>query len=1258
MVFILLLLTTLSCSKKGQQVDTNISITSFIGGSTFSGGVMIWGIGPNEKKMAISLLNESDAKEMLLDSGLWSFYATGWTGANQLEGAMSCAFSEMDLSPENPNVNLSMKPENCINTDFAPTNFTSGNEFNTIKFIICNDINGKVAGDNCDSTEKGTARSFRFVFKSIDEDNNELNGLSSACIDETDANSITQTTFKIPVGNIDIPLFAIGIETFSNTGCIGSNINFEFPQGLLSGSNVSHVFSNSSITEIFLESQVIAPSLSGYSNSSAVYNENISIANNSVSNIGGVVSTYTIVPALPSGLAISAATGIISGTPTSTSALATYTVTATGPSGATSTTSLDITILEELPIISSYTDVIASYLENSIITVNSPAVSGGAIASYSIAPALPTGLTLNTTTGTITGTPTVLAASAVYTVTATNGGGVATIDVTIEVVAAGVLTFDSTALHDFGSVTTGVTSSSLLITVTNSGGSLVTAMTDVGLSAPFLFQGGYPGTGGDCSATLSPGVSCTLAVDYSPTVTGLHTSSIDLSYHDGNVTQNTTKPIQGTGMTPANLTISESDAYDFSSVTIGATSEHTFTISNTGESDATAINDTALTGTYQYKGGSFPGIGGTCNTITPLGGSLSCTVIVEYIPPTALTHNATINIDYNNGQAAANTPRTLTGTGITPALLSFDDGGAYDFGIGELYESIPFNDQGTWDAGGNSPSLADGVGTASDYYKVSAAGTQNLGSGDQVFAINDLLVYSGSAWVKRSPPKVHLFTVTNSGGSTATSITGGSLFTPFRFSGAGATFPGNVNGDCLTTLPSGGSCTVEVEVTSTSIGINNLNLDISYNDGASAQVASINMMTKGGFIISAASTQDSKCIAFNNGVIKCWGGNIYGQLGRSNTLGVGAGPGEMGNILSTVSLQGAFEVKELAGGNNHFCALSRDGDVKCWGRNQAGQLGLGDVLDRGDGPSEMGGNLPSVNLGTGMTAKRIRAAGDFTCAILNNDKVKCWGENGNGQLGIENTSDKGSNPADMGDNLQYTNLGTGMIAKDLTLGNFHACAILADDSIKCWGRGNFGAISSGTTQDVGDNAGEMGDNLPFVSLGGPFTSSVAAGPNHTCSILSDNTLKCWGFNSSGQLGLENTTNAGSTSPTMALNLAVVDLAGVPVQIITSHDNEVCALLAGTVKCWGDGSLGGLGKGTVNNLGDGVSEMGVNLTAIDFGAGRSVIKLFPKTTCALLDNHELKCWGRNDSGQLGLGDTLNRGDGAGEMGDSLPAVELR
>ncbi|RYX78238.1 hypothetical protein EON76_06670, partial [bacterium] len=154
-------------------------------------------------------------------------------------------------------------------------------------------------------------------------------------------------------------------------------------------------------------------------------------------------------------------------------------------------------------------------------------------------------------------------------------------------------------------------------------------------------------------------------------------------------------------------------------------------------------------------------------------------------------------------------------------------------------------------------------------------------------------------------------------------------------------------------------------------------------------------------------------------------------------------------------------------GDEHGCALFASGDVKCWGGSQYGQLGQGDMASRGDEPGEMGAALPFIDLGTGVKAKLIDAGRDYTCALTTDNRLKCWGRNQYGQLGAINGSNYGDQPNTMGDNLPFVDFGASRTVSKMSIGANHACVILDDQSIKCWGRNQYGQLGYGDTNSRG-----------------------------------------------------------------------------------------------------------------------------------------------------------------------------------------------
>ncbi|HEC09535.1 MAG TPA: hypothetical protein ENI86_08205, partial [Acidimicrobiales bacterium] len=147
-----------------------------------------------------------------------------------------------------------------------------------------------------------------------------------------------------------------------------------------------------------------------------------------------------------------------------------------------------------------------------------------------------------------------------------------------------------------------------------------------------------------------------------------------------------------------------------------------------------------------------------------------------------------------------------------------------------------------------------------------------------------------------------------------------------------------------------------------------------------------------------------------------------------------------------------------------------------------GRLGRGSTTNVGSSSSDMGDNLSPVDLGAGRTAVAISTGGRHTCALLDDGTVKCWGLGSSGQLGTGGDETRGDQPGEMGDNLPAADLGTGRTAVAVSAGEAHTCALLDDGTVKCWGYDVAGQLGQGTRQNLGDQPGEMGDALPPVDL--------------------------------------------------------------------------------------------------------------------------------------------------------------------------------
>ncbi len=265
----------------------------------------------------------------------------------------------------------------------------------------------------------------------------------------------------------------------------------------------------------------------------------------------------------------------------------------------------------------------------------------------------------------------------------------------------------------------------------------------------------------------------------------------------------------------------------------------------------------------------------------------------------------------------------------------------------------------------------------------------------------------------------------------------------------------------------------------------------------------------------------------------------------------------------------------ISGGENDTCALISGGAVECWQSTPVAVSGLQhDVV-------------------------AISDSGLQTCALLRGGAVKCWGINDHGQLGNGTTKDSWTPVA-------VTGLQHGVVA--ISVGNAdgdHACALLRDGTVRCWGENEFGQLGDGTTQQratpvkvqgLRDVAAVVvnsydtyallrGGTVEYVSKTALKVSglqdnviAISAGVGHECALMRDRTVRCWGNNDEGQLGNGADLNAFREIPGSNTPITVTGLHGV--LAITSGRSHSCALLhGGRVKCWGDNGSGELGNGT-------------------------------------------------------------------------------
>lgn len=419
----------------------------------------------------------------------------------------------------------------------------------------------------------------------------------------------------------------------------------------------------------------------------------------------------------------------------------------------------------------------------------------------------------------------------------------------------------------------------------------------------------------------------------------------------------------------------------------------------------------------------------------------------------------------------------------------------------------------------------------------------------------------------------------------------------------------------------------------------------------------------------------------------------------------------------------APQASDFALGGSHTCALNRQGRLKCWGMNEMGQLGLGDSLNRGDNDAEMGASLPDVVLGPKQRFGAVTTGDVTTCAVVIDDadkadssghvghRIACWGvlvSPDSRQVGKaspledfayisedlmrappispspmrlhagayhfcatglpgEQSACKGANASGQIETpdkpLNFTLSGAQAMpwymrrTQRLRTGLFTSC-FFGDNTAQGAGPNTWWCQGNNEDHRLGINAATTSAQAagPLLLPGNVVPSDVAPGAYYGCATNAQNELFCWGSHL--------VVGRSATKPVAA-----------PTAIHFPNDERVAQLAPGwthmcvittarKIRCWGEGNQGGrLGTGrtdvtpvTPDQNGLVSSETDVGFTPDPEQGDR--LRCGSRHCCIRQGSTDrLKCWGLNRSGQLGLGDTNDRGDAPGEMGANLPYVDL-
>ncbi len=374
---------------------------------------------------------------------------------------------------------------------------------------------------------------------------------------------------------------------------------------------------------------------------------------------------------------------------------------------------------------------------------------------------------------------------------------------------------------------------------------------------------------------------------------------------------------------------------------------------------------------------------------------------------------------------------------------------------------------------------------------------------------------------------------------------------------------------------------------------------------------------------------------------ECWGQNTAGEVGDGTTTPASL-PVAVLNDAGKAALTGVTAIAAAS----DSCALLNDGTVRCWGGNSYGQLGIGTT----SGPQACSGQACSTlpvevedPAGSGplTDVTAIALGGNDACAVLADTSAVCWGDNQDGQIGNVNAPLDADLPVAVKNDPSGLAL-TGIVG--ISVGGSHACAVLMDGTARCWGYNFLGQFRDGTRQQ-GSAPTEVLDSSGMSPLSGVV--QIAAVEDGTCAVLADQTVQCWGGGAYGQLG-NGTTTFDQLLPTSVYSGSGPGVLSAVSQVAVGGDNA-CALLSdGTLACWGDNSFLQLGDGILvgpNSCGSGFCgttpqpvEDSSTHAAMTGAIGVSTVGV---NACALLNGGAVRCWGQNADLELGDGTSVSR-----------------
>lgn len=328
------------------------------------------------------------------------------------------------------------------------------------------------------------------------------------------------------------------------------------------------------------------------------------------------------------------------------------------------------------------------------------------------------------------------------------------------------------------------------------------------------------------------------------------------------------------------------------------------------------------------------------------------------------------------------------------------------------------------------------------------------------------------------------------------------------------------------------------------------------NGGGTAPMATITQVSTGG---------NHSCAVLTSTEVRCWGSNIEGGLGT----GSAGSPVNAQPVVAATGNGNLTNVRQVSAGFTHTCAVLLGGQVRCWGRNDEGELGNDDNADTNRPVTVT--NLDGTGPLTGVA--QVSAGKNFTCATFANGRVACWGAGAAGQLGDEtnNPHDRPVLVAGLGGAGSLSNVA------EVHAGLLHACARINTGRVACWGDNTHGQLGKG------DGPAENRPHVVTVPSNAALTgvTGLGVGDDHSCARLGNGQVRCWGRNTGGQLGDRSTVDR-KRAVAMQNVAGTVNLGGAgsgQFAIGGGLDHTCLRLGGGQAVCVGSNDKGQLGDAT-------------------------------------------------------------------------------